>query len=459
MQKEVIVTGTKYYKGIDAFDTDMNIVVEFDSENIYSNNAFKVLDEKGEQLGNIAENPHYIPRKITSEQTILSKELKQLVNDGYKIVNVTVKEIVRNYAILTVELEEEVILPKEAKESVYTVVGTRYHSTNANVGDIVRFKVVNNTTTLFNENDESLGVLPQSDEKIRELQSIEAPIVLNRFAKTDFNTMENVFVVSYIVEDRYIFLRELEEEDLYANEVVEETTDAEELKDGENKMDLKTKIKELEVKIEELEKQLKTDADEVVEETTDADEVVEATEVKEENGDDEMNVEILYGINYNGDAIKYDKIPFQENFDERIARFEQSDAQRDANKFTIVTYYSNRRSFGDNRTFETEINDETIKYLRSVIPHNQRKDEHIPELNKQLNNLIAQKGEFDPYWVDLYKHQTDYTTFQDNGKVYQIIGKGDKNIDYHHKVIRNVEIEYKGECPHNMHFWKANILE
>ena len=415
MQKEVIVTGTKYYKGIDAFDTDMNIVVEFDSENIYSNNAFKVLDEKGEQLGNIAENPHYIPRKITSEQTILSKELKQLVNDGYKIVNVTVKEIVRNYAILTVELEEEVILPKEAKESVYTVVGTRYHSTNANVGDIVRFKVVNNTTTLFNENDESLGVLPQSDEKIRELQSIEAPIVLNRFAKTDFNTMENVFVVSYIVEDRYIFLRELEEEDLYANEVVEETTDA--------------------------------------------DEVVEATEVKEENGDDEMNVEILYGINYNGDAIKYDKIPFQENFDERIARFEQSDAQRDANKFTIVTYYSNRRSFGDNRTFETEINDETIKYLRSVIPHNQRKDEHIPELNKQLNNLIAQKGEFDPYWVDLYKHQTDYTTFQDNGKVYQIIGKGDKNIDYHHKVIRNVEIEYKGECPHNMHFWKANILE
>lgn len=459
MQKEIIVTGVKYYQGINAFDIDMQVEIVFDDNNNYSNNAFKVLDTNGVQLGSVAENPHYIPRKICSDLTILAKELKQLVNDGLKVVKSTVKEIIRNYVVLTIELKEEVILPKEAKESVYTVVGTQYHSNNTNIGDMVRFKVVNNTTTLFNENDESLGVLPQSDEKIRELQSIEAPIVLNRFARTDFNTMENVFVVSYIVEDKYIFLRELEEEDLYANEVVEKTTDAEELKDGENKMDLKTKIKELEAKIEELEKQLKTDADEIVEETTDADEVVEATEVKEENGDDEMNVEILYGINYNGDAIKYDKIPFQENFDERIARFEQSDAQRDANKFTIVTYYSNRRSFGANRTFETEMNDETIKYLRSVIPHNQMKDEHIPELNEQLDNLIAQKGEFDPYWVDLYKHQTDYTTFQDNGKVYQIIGKGDKNIDYHHKVIKNVKIEYRGECPHNMHFWKANILE
>ena len=229
MQKEVIVTGVKHYKGINAFDVGNEVVVEFDSENPYSNNAFKVSDKNKARLGSVAENPSYIPRKICSDLTILAKELKQLVNNGFKIVSATVKEIVRNYAILTVELKEPtieetkdenvVVLPRKAKESIYTVVGTKYHSTNANVGDIVRFKVVNGTTTLFNENGDSLGVLPQSDEKIGELQSIEAPIVLNQVARTDFNTLENVFVVSYVVEDKYIFLRELNEYDLIDNEI------------------------------------------------------------------------------------------------------------------------------------------------------------------------------------------------------------------------------------------------
>ena len=236
MQKEVIVTGVKHYKGISAFDIDMKVVVEFDGQNPYSHNAFKVLDGVNIQLGSIAENPSYIPRKICSDITILAKELKQLVNDGFTIVGAVVKDIVRNYAILTVELkepktkEEDVVLPIEAKKSLYTVVGTKYHSTNANVGDIVRFRVVKGTTTLFNENNEPLGVLPQSDKKIKELQEIEAPIVLNRVARTDFNTLENVFVVSHIVEDKYIFLRELEEEDL-KEENGDETMVKTELKD------------------------------------------------------------------------------------------------------------------------------------------------------------------------------------------------------------------------------------
>lgn len=217
MQKEVVVTGVKHYKGISAFDVDMKVVVEFDGENPYSNNAFKVLDGGNVQLGSVAENPSYIPRKICSEITILAKELKQLVNDGFTIVGAVVKDIVRNYAILTVELKEPtvdeikdedvVVLPIEAKESVFTVVGTKYHSANANIGDIVRFKVINGTTTLFNEDDESLGVLPQSDKKIKELQEIKALIVLNQFARNDFHTLENAFVVSYVVEDKYVFLR------------------------------------------------------------------------------------------------------------------------------------------------------------------------------------------------------------------------------------------------------------
>ena len=246
MQKEVIVTGIKYYQGINAFEVNQNVVVEFDSENPFSNNAFSVFDESKGKLGSIAENPSYIPRKICSDITILAKELKQLVNKGLKIVKSTVKEIIRNYVILTIELEEP--LPKEATESIYTVVGTKYHSTNANIGDIVRFKVINGTTTLFNENDDSLGVLPQSDEKIGELQSIEAPIVLNQIGRTDFNTLENVFVVSYVVEDKYIFLRELDEDDLIDNEIKAIEKEIELLETKKEKLLAKKEVETMELK-------------------------------------------------------------------------------------------------------------------------------------------------------------------------------------------------------------------
>ena len=222
MQKEVIVTGVKHYRGISAFNVGKNVVVEFDGENPYSNNAFSVSDIDKARLGSVAENPSYIPRKICSEITILAKDLKHLVNDGFTIVSATVKDIVRNYAILTLELEEPTaveetidknILPDIAKNSTCTVVGTKYHSTKANVGDIVRFKVVKGTTTLFNEDNESLGVLPQSDKKVQELQKIGAPIVLNQFARTDFHTLETAFVVAHIVKDKFIFLREMTEDD------------------------------------------------------------------------------------------------------------------------------------------------------------------------------------------------------------------------------------------------------
>ena len=227
MQKEVIVTGVKHYKGISAFDVGKNVVVEFDKENPYSNNAFSVSDIDKARLGSVAENPSYIPRKICSEITILAKDLKQLVNEGFTIVSATVKDIVRNYAILTLELEEPTaveetidknILPDIAKNSIYTVVGTKYHSAKANVGDIVRFKVVKGTTTLFNENNETLGVLPQSDKKVMELQEIGAPVVLNQFARTDFHTLETAFVVAHIVKDKFIFLREMTEDDFNNDE-------------------------------------------------------------------------------------------------------------------------------------------------------------------------------------------------------------------------------------------------
>ena len=56
MQKEVIVTGIKYYQGISAFEVNQNVLVKFDSENPFSNNAFSVFDESKGKLGSIAEN-------------------------------------------------------------------------------------------------------------------------------------------------------------------------------------------------------------------------------------------------------------------------------------------------------------------------------------------------------------------------------------------------------------------
>ncbi|WP_406536996.1 hypothetical protein [Methanobrevibacter sp.] len=225
MQKEVIVTGVKHYKGISAFNVGMNLEVEFDGINPFSNCAFSV-SEKGVRLGSVAENPAFIPRKICSNITILARELKQLTDDGFTIVGAVVKEIVRNYAIVTLELgepaeginDEVVVLPEAARNSIYTVVGTKYHSANANVGDIVRFKVVKGTTTLFTEDGSALGVLPQGDRKVHELQAIGAPIVLNKFARSDFHTMENKFVVSHVVKDKYIFVREMTEADFNNND-------------------------------------------------------------------------------------------------------------------------------------------------------------------------------------------------------------------------------------------------
>ena len=161
----------------------------------------------------------------------------------------------------------------------------------------------------------------------------------------------------------------------------------------------------------------------------------------------------------NEEVEKMFEIKFQNNLEERISRFEQNDEQRKDKKCTVITYYSNGVSYGAEKAYEMEINDNNVKYINSVLAHNQKIPEHIIELEEQLEDLINQEGEFNQYWADLYKHQTDYTTFvTEDNKVFEIIGRGDFDIDYHHKVIHNVDIEYKGEMPRRMHFWKANIL-
>lgn len=225
-----VIVGIQHYAGVENVKSGSEVVLVFDEENRYSEDTIVVKNENGEVVGNIIANLNH--PSISDEDIILNniKNDKMIRKTTTTNCKATIKRITKYVIFIVVDTEnivelvekgdeDMVVLPIEAKESIYTVVGTKYHSTNANVGDIVRFKVVNGTTTLFNEDNESLGVLPQSDKKVKELQEIEAPIVLNQFARTDFNTLEDVFVVSYVVDDKYIFLREIGEEDLVTDEI------------------------------------------------------------------------------------------------------------------------------------------------------------------------------------------------------------------------------------------------
>lgn len=226
MQIEIVLTGTKYYNGFPCLDLGGEVRIEFDEQNEYSDNAFGVFTLGGLRIGSVAENPRYIPRIITNEATKLSPELKQLLNDGYTIDKAVVSKIKGKMAVIEVTLNNPSPINEMEEDNMdkgeITVVGTKYREANALEGDIVRFKVVGGTTTLFNLNNEPLGVLPQSERKINELRAINAPIVKNREARNSFSFLEQCYTVINVVEDKYIFLREMEEEDLINTQTTKE---------------------------------------------------------------------------------------------------------------------------------------------------------------------------------------------------------------------------------------------
>lgn len=226
MEIEIILTGTKYYRGFPCLDLGGEVRIEFDEQNEYSDNAFGVFTLGGLRIGSVAENPRYIPRIITSEATKLSPELKQLLNDGYTIDKAVCTKIRNNMAVIEVTLNNPSPINEMEEDNMdkptITVVGVKYHKTNASEGDIVRFKVIKGTTTLFDTNGNSLGVLPQGDKKVDELKAINAPIVKNREVRDSFSFLEQCYTVISVVEDKYIFLREMEEEDLINTQTTKE---------------------------------------------------------------------------------------------------------------------------------------------------------------------------------------------------------------------------------------------
>lgn len=227
------VVGLSFHKVENAVEHGDYVILVADPENEFDKDAIAVYNAERELVGHIANSDKTLSPNNRKNGNIGATELKghldftnrqyyaeavkvyrsciylEINEDKYSFINSTDN----NPVVDESNGEDIVVLPFEAKNSTYTVVGIKYHSAKAHVGDIVRFKVVKGTTTLFNEDNESLGVLPQSDKKVQELQKIGAPVVLNQFARTDFHTLETAFVVAHIVKDKFIFLREMTEDD------------------------------------------------------------------------------------------------------------------------------------------------------------------------------------------------------------------------------------------------------
>ena len=197
------------------------------------------------------------------------------------------------------------------EKSTITVVGIRHYKTNTKKGDIVRFKVVKGTTTLFDIDNNPLGVLPQSDKKTKELKTIGAPIVLNRDKRNDFNFLEQCYTVVSVMEDKYIFLREMEEEDLINTIETEEEVKEEEIKEEEVKEVKEEKVEEESDNIikelreaerelkenREMNKQLRKRRKELREKIKELKKEKEVPAVKEEKGDENMAKTELKDVN------------------------------------------------------------------------------------------------------------------------------------------------------------------
>ena len=214
MKIEVILTGTRYYNGFPCLDLGGEVRIEADEENAYSNNAFSISTLGGLRIGSVAENPRYIPRKMTSDITKLSPELKQLVNDGYTINKAVVKEIVRKMAVIEVELNEPVVSEEMEepemsievigqKDGLFTLVGVQYYVNEVEIGTEVELRIVNNTTFAYTAEEEPLGVFPQKDAKCDAVINLGCPLTRNSEIKNDGVAFEREYiVVGFITETK-----------------------------------------------------------------------------------------------------------------------------------------------------------------------------------------------------------------------------------------------------------------
>lgn len=206
MQIELILTGTKYYRGFPCLDLGGEVRIEFDEGNEHSNNAFGVFTVGGLQIGSVAENPRYIPRVMTSDITKLSPELKELLNDGYTIDKAVCSKIRNNMAVIEVTLnnpspieemesEEMSIEVIGNKEGLYTLVGVQHYRDNVEIGSKVLLTLKNNTTFGVDENGGDIGVFPQKDTKCAQVEELGLPLKKNSEIKQDGVAFEREYIV------------------------------------------------------------------------------------------------------------------------------------------------------------------------------------------------------------------------------------------------------------------------
>ena len=448
MKINCCIVGTRYANGFECLDENAEVKLVLEPENAYSRYAIRVETEGGLKIGMVGEN--YIPKPLKVHRYNLSssKTICQFLEQGYRIVKTVVDFIVADTAVLEVEMEftgvvseettsEEVIEEMEELNmnvGQITVVGVSHHSGKAEEGDLVSFKVVKGTTTLMAISGESIGVLPQSDKKVKELEEAGLPIIKNRDKREDTHFLSLPYIVTDVIENKYVVVRELNEEDLInasntdpegsvLNEttseevvktetvdevVVEATTETEpvKVKAGEDKM--KTRIETtkalISAKEEEL-NQLKSDLEMYEQALADIEHRnALISNIKEYIfGLATEDIEKIHNIVMSDVASSSDEeedtsssieeetleIKFNDHYDERISRFEQSDIQKEDNTCNIVLYYSNGVSFGSERVIkDVKLSNNNVEYIKSIIPHNQEKGEKVIELEMALETIL-----------------------------------------------------------------------
>ena len=224
MEIKCLVVGLHHHNDGLVFDCGMPVSVVFDDHNEHSECAFQVLTEGGLMGGYLAESQFYWGSLATRLGAILSKELKELINQGYSINDAVVEEIrgrtLKSTKVVVkmtlnepTETSEEVSEPMEednmdievigSKDGLHTLVGVQYYANEVEIGQKVFLQIKNNTTFGVDVDGEPLGVFPQKDAKCDSVVELGCPLTRNSEIKNDASSFDKEYiVVGFITETK-----------------------------------------------------------------------------------------------------------------------------------------------------------------------------------------------------------------------------------------------------------------
>ena len=255
--KTVLVGVNHHLEQFSAVSNGMRVELVHDTENRYSQYAVSVVVDGIGVIGHMTEN--YVPTgfkhiadEVINSKTFINEVLAE--NKGFraeilqKKPNGAVIGIVLDANDSNQQTEEDNMInwTENASEEVITVVGCAHNQTVKNVGDKVHIEVLNyaacpdghvkGTSAVFNENGETIGVLPQSESKLQVLNENECVYLTNEQFKSkyasDIAQTEGYVIIDISECGRYVKLgtevqeqvieeTENNKEELYMNKTIE----------------------------------------------------------------------------------------------------------------------------------------------------------------------------------------------------------------------------------------------